>query len=585
MPTDRFPVTDSPMPNSSRRGRATLLLAALASTAIVAACTSGGGGIRSDAAAARGLYRPNVNAQRPLTRAERSGFTATSSPADVRAFLDSLNVPGEKPRVTIGTFGTSASGQPIQYVIASRPVVRTPLEAKALDRPIVFVQGGIHGGEVEGKEALLALLRDLTRQPYVNVLDSIVLIAVPMYNPDGASRLGPQERNRSEQNGPPVVGERANGDSLDLNRDYIKAEAPETQAALRFFSAWEPDVFVDLHTTDGSYHGYAFTYSPPLNPASLVVRGWVSDTVLPELRQRMRIHHRTESFPYGNFRSQDSATAGWFTYDHRPRYGTNYAGVRGRMSVLFEAYSHDDYLRRVTTSYAFIWELLTLVNDNADDVLDLSREADRRATGWGTQPATAPLVPVRSVLGPASRREVMLVEALERTGDSVRTQPGLPPGVRRAGIRRTTVPIFDRFVPSLRRPMPHGYAIPAEYTEVVGLLRLHGLVVEQLQQPVTADVDRFLVDSLIRDPRRFQKHNTVRLEGTWARASATLPAGTVLVRTGQPRSVLAMYLLEPESDDGLVTWNFLDRAIAAGTTFPIVRLTQPVIAPLTVLDR
>jgi hypothetical protein len=108
---------------------------------------------------------------------------------------------------------------------------------------------------------------------------------------------------------------------------------------------------------------------------------------------------------------------------------------------------------------------------------------------------------------------------------------------------------------------------------------------EQLQQPLQVEVDRFMVDSLIRDPRRFQKHNTVRLEGTWARVNSTLPAGTVLVRSGQPRSILAMYLLEPETDDGLVTWNVLDRYIAQGTNFPIVRLTQPVTAPLTVLDR
>ena len=108
---------------------------------------------------------------------------------------------------------------------------------------------------------------------------------------------------------------------------------------------------------------------------------------------------------------------------------------------------------------------------------------------------------------------------------------------------------------------------------------------ERLTEPLQVDVDRFMVDSLIRDSRRFQGHHTVRLEGTWGRVSATLPAGTVLVRSGQPRSVLAMYLLEPESDDGLATWNVLDRSLGEGTNFPIVRLTQPVTVPLTVLDR
>lgn len=569
---------------TSRRGGA-LLLAAGVAAALLGGCGGGAAsGGRGAAAAARGIYRPDVRALRPLTRAERSGFTETASPADVRVFLDSLQAMGEN-RIAVGTFGRSAGGHEIPYVIASRPLVRTPLEAKALDRPIVFVQGGIHGGEVEGKDALLAFIRDITAQQYVNVLDSIVLIAVPMYNPDGASRLGPQERNRPEQNGPAMVGERANADSLDLNRDYIKAEAPETQATLRFLATWDPDVFVDLHTTNGSYHGYAFTYSPPLNPASIVVQAWVRDTVLQELRQRMRVHHRIESFPYGNFIAQDSAAAGWFTYDHRPRFGTNYAGVRGRVAILYEAYSHDEFPRRIRTSYAFLFELLDLISANADDVLDISREADRRATGWGTQPSSAPRIPIRSVMGPASRREVMLVETLERTGDSARTEPGLPVGVRRGETRRTVVPIHDRFVPSLLRPMPHAYAIPVGYTEVISLLRRHGVVMEQLQQPMQADVEQFTVDSIIRDPRRFQKHHTVRLKGSWGRANTTLPAGTVLVRSGQPLSILAMYLLEPESDDGLVTWNLLDRHIARNAAFPILRLTQPVSAPLTVLDR
>lgn len=566
------------MPETSRR-RAALLLAGLA--VVITAC--GPGGAQGAAAAASGLYRPDVNSARPLTRAERSNFTETSSPADVRSFLDSLKALGAD--IEVGTFGTSAGGHEIPYVIASRPLVRTPLEAKAIDRPIVFVQGGIHGGEVEGKEALLAILRDLTRDRRPNVLDSIVLIAVPMYNPDGASRLGPQERNRPEQNGPPIVGERANGDSLDLNRDYIKAEAPETRATLRFMSTWDPDVFVDLHTTNGSYHGYAFTYSPPLNPASLVVEGWVRDTMLPELRQRMRVHHRIESFPYGNFVSQDSVEAGWFTYDHRPRFGTNYAGLRGRVSVLFEGYSHDPYAKRISTAYAFLFELFDMIALNADDVLDIGREADRRATGWGTQPASAPLVPVRSKIGPASRREVMLVETLEQTGDTVRSEPGMPPGIRRTGTRRVAVPVHDRFTPTLLRPMPHGYAIPVEYAEVIALLRRHGMVLEQLRQPLETEVDRFMIESLVRAPRAFQKHHTVQLDGTWSRAKATLPAGTVLLRSGQPRSILAMYLLEPESDDGLVTWNMLDPHIEQGTTFPIVRLTQPVTVPLTVLDR
>ncbi|HEU5173238.1 MAG TPA: M14 family metallopeptidase [Gemmatimonadaceae bacterium] len=567
------------MPFRTRRRHARLLLTAVATAAVLTACASSG---QRSVAAAGGAYRPGAGTK-PVTRAERSNFTETSSPEDVRAFLDSLATTSE--HVAVGTLGTSADGRPIPYIVASRPRVSTPGEARVLDRPIVFVQGGIHGGEVEGKDALLALVRDLALESRRNLLDSVVLIAVPMYNPDGASRLGPQERNRSEQNGPALVGERANGDSVDLNRDYVKAEGAETRAALHFFNTWHPDVVVDLHTTNGSYHGYRLTYAPPLNPASLIVGPFVRDTVLPALRERLHGYHRIETFPYGNFVSQDSVARGWFTYDHRPRYGVNYMGLRGRPAILFEGYSHDPYIRRVGSAYTFVYELLELIADNAGDFLDISREADRRVTGWGTQPASAPQIPIRAELRTPSGRQSMLVETLERTGDSVRTEAGLPPGVRRGAVRRETVPIYDRFTPTLYRFMPYGYAIPLEYTGAIDVLRRHGFIIERLPQALPTRVERFTVDSVVRAERPFQRHRTVRLEGTWAAVDDTLPAGTVLVRSGQPLAILAMYLLEAQSDDGLATWNFFDQGLREGGSFPVVRLTQPVTIPLTVLDR
>ena len=194
------------------------------------------------------------------TRAERSGYLETSRYTDVIAFLDSLQARGAP--YAFGSIGKTVEGREIPYVIASRPLVKTPAQARRSGKPIVYVQANIHAGEVEGKEALQALLRDLAFARRPNVLDSIVLIAVPIYNADGNERVGPQERQRTEQNGPELVGQRPNAQGFDLNRDYVKAEAPETRASLAMFNAWDPDVFVDLHTTDGSFHGYALTSRP-----------------------------------------------------------------------------------------------------------------------------------------------------------------------------------------------------------------------------------------------------------------------------------------------------------------------------------
>jgi predicted deacylase len=220
------------------------------------------------------------------TRPERTDFRETSTYADVIALIDSLGK-GPAP-FAVGSIGKTNEGRDIPYLILSRPVVSTPAQAKALHRPIVYVQGNIHAGEIEGKDALLALVRDLlSAGPHASVLDSVILIAVPIYNADGNERFAPQSVNRTDQNGPEMVGVRANAQGLDLNRDYMKAEAPETRGSLAMFNAWDPDVFVDLHTTDGSYHGYNLTYAPSLNPAAVFGGVYARDSLLPVLRARM----------------------------------------------------------------------------------------------------------------------------------------------------------------------------------------------------------------------------------------------------------------------------------------------------------
>ena len=229
-------------------------------------------------------YRSRRRLHAQQTRAERTKYTETSLYADVISFLDSLQQRGAK--IHVGFIGRTAQGRDVPYVIASRPLVTTPLEAKRLGRPIVYVQGNIHSGEVEGKEAMLAMLRDLTLDPKPNVLDSIVLIAVPDYNADGNEALAPQARSRGAQNGPEMVGTRPNGQGINLNRDYVRAETPETKGSLAMFNAWDPDVFVDLHTTDGSYHGYALTYAPSLHPAAAIAGAtfggaFARDSMLP----------------------------------------------------------------------------------------------------------------------------------------------------------------------------------------------------------------------------------------------------------------------------------------------------------------
>jgi len=511
------------------------------------------------------VRRPLGPADYPRTRAEQTRYRETSHYADVRTFLDSLRKL-QAPLV----FGS----------IASRPLVSTPSEAERLGRPIVYVQGNIHAGEVEGKDALLALLRDLTYSTKPNVLDSIVLIAVPIYNADGNERFAPQSVNRTEQNGPEMVGIRANAQNLDLNRDYVKAEAPETRASLAMFNTWDPDVFVDLHTTDGSFHGYALTYSPSLSPAAVFGGVYARDSLLPILRERLRARDGFEVFDYGNFISDErggiadtSVHEGWATYDSRPRFGTNYYGLRGRIGILSEAYSHDSLARRIASTYAFVRETLSLVAEKGAAIRSLSAKADSQPLSWGRAPDSVQMVGIRSELVATPKMLDVIKEDLEKTGDSSLTQPGVPRGERRTGRFRTIrIPVYDRFTSTLDRLPPAAYVLAPQDTAVVTLLRLHGIRVDRSDSAWTARGESFVIDSIITSPRLFQGHHEVRLKGRWERGVQVLPPRSFIVSTAQPRGTLVVYLLEPESDDGFVTWNLFDSSLKKGGRFPVTRI-------------
>ncbi|HEX2716206.1 MAG TPA: M14 family zinc carboxypeptidase [Gemmatimonadaceae bacterium] len=535
---------------------------------------------RAAGAVGRAIAEAAAAGPLPRTRAERTQYRETSSHADVVAFLDSLQAAGLP--VALGSLGASPGGRDIPLAIASRPLVRTPAEARRLGRPVVFVQANIHAGEVEGKEALLALLRDLLASTAPNALDSVVVVAVPIYNADGNEQLAPQARNRAEQNGPELVGVRANGQGLDLNRDYVKAEAPETRGALAALAAWDPDVFVDLHTTDGSFHGYALTYAPPLAPVGGAAR-FTRDSLLPVLRERMRTRHRFETFDYGNFdggpgsyggfgatadATPDSAIRAWGTYDHRPRFGTNYVGLRGRVAILSEAFSHDPFERRVASTSAFVREILSLAGERRASLVRLARES-----AAGVVPGDS--IAIRSRLTTRPSRQPVLVEEIERTGDSTITEPGVPRGLRRSGrYRSLQLAVYDRFEPELTVAAPAGYLLAPGSDDIVRMLRTHGVVVERAGERTSADVEAFTVDSIVTSRRQFQGHFEERVFGRWRRSSRAVERGAAIVPLDQALAPLAVYLLEPGSDDGLATWNLLDAVLRRGAEFPVARLAS-----------
>jgi hypothetical protein len=251
--------------------------------------------------------------------------------------------------------------------------------------------------------------------------------------------------------------------------------------------------------------------------------------------------------------------------------------MRGRMAILSEAFSHDLLDRRVRSTYAFVKEILSVVAEKRNSIFAAIEKSDRNlATGKLTD------VPIRSRMTTKPFKAPLRHEVFVRApGDSTRYDAGVAPGIRRTGRVKTTVlNIYDRFEPTLSVKAPQAYIIPAIGADsAIGLLRAHGIVVERLRSPWHGPGEVFTVDSAIKARNAFEGHNEMRLEGRWRSETVDAPAGSYIVRTTQPYGVLAVVMLEPQSDDGLVDWNFLDHLIGVGRDFPVLRARAPITAP------
>jgi len=507
----------------------------------------------------------------PLTRAERTDYKETSHYTDVIAFIETLQHKGAP--ISVQYIGASKEGRRMPLVIAARPMVASAAEARRSGKPIIYIQANIHAGEVEGKEAALHILRRLSQEGPGGVLDRAILLFDPIYNIDGNEKFGPMDVNRPEQNGPESVGLRSSGEGFDLNRDGMKAESLEFRALLaNLWNTWDPDVMMDLHTTDGTRHGYELTYAPPLNPNTAPgIVAFTRDEMLPRIRRDIRQHWGQELFDYGDTENRNKKQV-WATFEEGGRYMTNYAGLRNRIGILSEATTYIPFKDRVVVTDHFVMSCLDYILQNSRRVMQLTRDADAQVAAWGANPSTAPELGVQFAMGPGREEEVLL-------------EPDPGPGKKRPfgrpeQIVKVKMPIYERFVATQKAKLPAGYLIPADQTKIVELLRRHGIVVEQVKQAFAVNAQTFTAKDVRVAGRPFQGHRLIQINGTFAGSREYAKPGAFLVRTSQPLGMLIFNLLEPESSDGVETWGFLGNQPKAGDVYPILKVMDPV-SPVT----
>ena len=538
------------------------------------------------------------------TTPEATDYKSTSTYDDVVKFMKATA--DASPNIHYAVYGTTAEGREMPMAVVGTGLKTiTPASVKATGKLRVHIQANVHAGEVEGKEACLVLLREFALGQHADWLKSMVFLIAPIYNADGNEKFG---NNRGRQNGP-INGEgtRANAQGLNINRDYMKLDTPEARAFVKLWNDYDPQIGFDLHTSDGSYHGYYLTYSPPLNPdTSPTIMKIMTDEWFPFVTQQIKAKHGWDTYYYGNVATpggrgsrgarEGAASPGaepggraagggagrgrgfggpacvnatpdpaagpreWRTFEHTPRFHNNYVGLRNRFGLLSEAYSYATFEDRIKVTNYFVEEALNFANQHAAELKKAVADADRERI-VGALEATS-----------AAMKRGGMVEILMGEAEPI-TNPVTSTVMcgRKDAVHPEQMVDMRWFEPATTETVPAAYYVPASATKAIELLKAQGIEMHQTAGPVKGPLEAFAI-ATNEAAQQFEGHTMRKIGGTWQAApDATAPAGAWEISMTQPLARLAFYLIEPGSDDGLVAWNALDDPLKDAKVYPILR--------------
>ena len=509
-----------------------------------------------------------------LTRAERSDYLETSRHAEVIEFLET--VVRMDDRMSLTTFGFTNEARAIPLVtVAQRLADRSPAAIRESGKLVLYLQGNIHGGEVEGKEALQILLREIASGQHDSWFNDMILLVAPVYNADGNDAVG--LNNRPGQNGPAGgMGQRPNAQGLDLNRDHMKLNSPEARSVARLVGDYAPHVTMDLHTTNGTNHAYFVTYSPPLHPnTDPAIISLLRDRLLPDVTATIRDEHGMNFYYYGNAGGGGAAPGGqanlprWSTFDSRPRFNNNYLGLRNRIAILSEAFAYASFEDRIAATLYFVQETVDWAEAHAGEIRAAVEIAE-------TRPLVGTQLSVRNRIALTHPEPVdILMGAIETRYNAA----GRPYNNRLDVLTPTPMWEYGSFESTEDETVPAAYIIPPvqQLQPVLDRLESHGVPMRTLDASRTMVVESFRIDSTSVAAQPFQGVNERTLWGAWVEGEQEIPARTIIISMDGPHARLAFYLLEPRADDGFTDWAILDRWIDGDGAFPILRSHTPIL--------
>ena len=486
------------------------------------------------------------------TRAEATNYQKTPRYAETVSFSKRLDAASEL--IVYKSFGKSSEGRELPLLIASKERIFNPESARNTGKAIILVQAAIHSGESDGKDAGLALLRDIAiNKTRLDLLDNAVILFVPIYNVDGHELFS--KYNRINQNGPEEMGFRANSANQNLNRDYMKADTPETRAWLKLWNDWEPDFFIDCHVTDGADFRYNITYEfshhAEISPH---LTAWMNEHFEKHVVSKVESEGNLLSH-YLQFANRGDPTKGVFTFIATPRFATGYTPLRNRNGLLIEAHSLKDYKSRVRGTYDVLRYTIEEVGKSKKSLFAANRKADKETVERGKNYDPGRKFPLRQRIGNKSK-------SFDFKGVEIRFEDSDISGTKRVIYGEKPVnfviPQYDSANLTASVAPPLYYIIPPQWTEVIERLEYHGVKFFRIEKPLRINTQSYKFSEPKWASNPFEGRLTMTFKIIPYLKKREFPANSVVVSLAQQNANVAVHWLEPNSPDSAMFWGFFN---------------------------
>ncbi|MEK6282686.1 MAG: M14 family metallopeptidase [Acidobacteriota bacterium] len=510
-----------------------------------------------------------------LTHAEKTDYRQT--PRYDATIEYARRLAEASPLIKFETFGKSGEGRDLPLLIATEGETFTPEAARRARKPVILIQACIHAGEPDGKDAGLALLRDIAiTKTRDDLLKNVVVLFIPIYNADGHERSSPY--NRINQNGPEEMGWRTTTIYQNLNRDYMKADTPETRSWLALWNRWQPDLFIDCHVTNGADYQYNITYQHEHHagvPASVL--DWERKVIDGRVAPATEAAGNIVSW-YLEFIDNRDFSKGIRDFNGSPRFSTGYLPLRNRPGILIETHMLKPYRPRVIGTYDFLRFTLAEVNRDPEALLRAGKKADDETLKIGSTYDPQRKFPLDFEL--TEKSVPYNFRGLDsKVGRSeISGAPYVTFGTKPV---ETTVPMYNDLRVTAAVAPPLSYIVPAQWQEVIEVIKAHGLKLLTTTAPASIDIESYRFHDVVWPGGPFEGRQMPSFRAESIQEKRTFPAGSVVISLAQESARVAINLLEPDAPDSLVRWGFFNATFEQkeyGESYVLEKLAREMLA-------